>query len=517
MLESVKGSNFTYTRLTPEEIKERGILGTLYGPIADTKKPTRNGRLYPREAWEKAINDEIFQEQLRSKAILGELEHPEDRDTIDPREACMCLASTPKIGDDGLLYGEFHILDLPNGRILKALCDYGTVIGVSSRGQGDVTEDFNGERSIDPSSFDLTCWDAVILPAVKKARMNYIKESLGNKSLTESLREISNNAKDGEKKIIDETLARVKDKLVEDITTQKSENIKETVSKGVETKKTGVENNVPNKLVQDLKESIKSKVLLESKVQKLQEQLAVSDTKATQLEDELAHYKEATIRLSKLVNENKNLNKTKEQLEETIKQQEKQIKLQSNQIKNLVESAKKKETREQSLNETLSNKDNRIVKLREQLEESKKSFEESKVAFNTKLNELNDKNEGLQIEIKSLKEDYSKKITKATKVVEKYKGYVTTTVEKYINSKAVMLGVTPNEIKNRLNESYTLDDIDKVCEELQGYNLRVSRLPFNIEKGTQISVRESKQPFAPKQQVKAEDDCTELETLVNIL
>ena len=155
--------------------------------------------------------------------------------------------------------------------------------------------------------------------------------------------------------------------------------------------------------------------------------------------------------------------------------------------------------------------------MREQLEESKKSFEESKVAFNTKLKELNDKNEGLQIEIKSLKEDYSKKITKATKVVEKYKDYVTTTVEKYINSKAVMLGVTPNEIKNRLNESYTLDDIDKVCEELQGYNLRVSRLPFNIEKGTQISVRESKQPFAPKPQVRVEDDCTELEALVNIL
>ena len=42
MLESVKGSKFTYTRLTPEEIKERGILGTLYGPIADTKKQTQS-------------------------------------------------------------------------------------------------------------------------------------------------------------------------------------------------------------------------------------------------------------------------------------------------------------------------------------------------------------------------------------------------------------------------------------------------------------------------------------------
>ena len=61
MLEALNGK-FEYTKLSPEEQKERGILGTLYGVIADTKKPTRNGRLYPVEAWEKALNDEILSE-----------------------------------------------------------------------------------------------------------------------------------------------------------------------------------------------------------------------------------------------------------------------------------------------------------------------------------------------------------------------------------------------------------------------------------------------------------------------
>ena len=157
MLETLSDNKFEYTKLTPEEQKERGILGVLYGPIADTKQPTRNGRLYPKEAWEKAINDPIFQEQLKNHAILGELEHPTDRDAIDPTKACMCLADTPKVGKDGLLYGQFHILDLPNGRILKTLCDYGTKIGVSSRGNGDIVEDYDGNSSVEPSSFDLTC------------------------------------------------------------------------------------------------------------------------------------------------------------------------------------------------------------------------------------------------------------------------------------------------------------------------------------------------------------------------
>ena len=51
-------------------------------------------------------------------------------------------------------------------------------------------------------------------------------------------------------------------------------------------------------------------------------------------------------------------------------------------------------------------------------------------------------------------------------------------VDRYIKSQAVRLGVSVNEIKNRLNESYTFDDIDEVCESLQSYKLNMSKLPF---------------------------------------
>ena len=42
--------------------KYRGILGTLKGIFADMNHPTRNGRLYSRECWKKAIESDDVQE-----------------------------------------------------------------------------------------------------------------------------------------------------------------------------------------------------------------------------------------------------------------------------------------------------------------------------------------------------------------------------------------------------------------------------------------------------------------------
>ena len=44
MLETLnKNESFEYQKLSPEEMKARGILGRLVGPCADFINPTRNG------------------------------------------------------------------------------------------------------------------------------------------------------------------------------------------------------------------------------------------------------------------------------------------------------------------------------------------------------------------------------------------------------------------------------------------------------------------------------------------
>ena len=106
-------------------------------------------------------------------------------------------------------------------------------------------------------------------------------------------------------------------------------------------------------------------------------------------------------------------------------------------------------------------------------------------ALNESINELKNTSE-------ADKKQLTSKLTKAEKIAESYKRIANETVRRYIDSKATMLGVSSNEIKNKLGESYTLDDIDKICEELKSYALNISKLPFNIERKVKMKVTESK-------------------------
>jgi hypothetical protein len=81
MLESLnKNEAFEYKKLSPEEMKARGILGQLVGPCADFINPTRNGRGYGEELWEKVFDNPIVNEKIDNKCFFGELGHPAERE-----------------------------------------------------------------------------------------------------------------------------------------------------------------------------------------------------------------------------------------------------------------------------------------------------------------------------------------------------------------------------------------------------------------------------------------------------
>ena len=188
--------------LTEEEKARRHILGRWYGPIATCSESTRNGRRYNRELWERALNDELFHEKIANKCLFLELGHPADREETDMSKVCACIPEMPKI-INGDLCACIDILDTPNGRILKALCDYGFIPGVSSRGSGDVMP--NDE--VDPETFFLETFDVVSIPAVKKARLSMC-ESLNKNSinLKQVLTESFNKASEEDKVIMKEAL-----------------------------------------------------------------------------------------------------------------------------------------------------------------------------------------------------------------------------------------------------------------------------------------------------------------------
>jgi len=201
---------FHLTPLSEEEKTSKHILGRLYGPIATCTESTRNGRRYNKVLWERALSDELMQEKIKNKCLFLELGHPVDREEVDMTKVCACIPELPKIIDNDL-YAYVDILDTPNGKILKTLCDYGFTPGISSRGSGDV--DINND--VDPETFYLETFDIVNLPAVKKARLAMCESLNNKKTLKQALTESLKNAGEKDKEIMKEALDNLDIKVEE--------------------------------------------------------------------------------------------------------------------------------------------------------------------------------------------------------------------------------------------------------------------------------------------------------------
>lgn len=571
--------------LSEEEKASRHILGRLYGPIATCKESTRNGRFYNKSLWEKALQDDIFNEKLNTKALFLELGHPADREETDMTKVCACIPEMPKIVDDDL-YGCVDILDTPNGRILKTLCDYGFVPGISSRGSGDLLSN----NIVDPETFLLETWDIVQLPAVKKARLTVCESfDTKNQKLKKALVESLNEADDADKKIMQETLNNLNidvkeqcdkypggtpkniedipescddkddDKAVlneeaddEEITDREIENVERVAGGEAEDelgmtigrlldyikdidKDTDVEitaedngddtftvvigaadndNNSfgfgttfsydeikaedenkeadepvadvkeeteekteteeaddvgdEEEVIESLKEAIRQKTALEKEAKALKETNAVSDAKVKELQESLDKYRAAFERTSVVASRANKLSKKVKSLSEQLSTKEK-----------LIEQLNKEISKAKTLAESTSAKATASIK--------------------SELTSVQETNDSLQ---ESLKQS-EKAVAERTKIAKKYQAKYFEAINRYIDSKATMLGISAKDIKSKLNEGFTMDDIDKVCDDLLDKSATFTRLPFGTPK---VRVNESKVQKAPTTK-KVDSDC----------
>ena len=84
--------------------------------------------------------------------------------------------------------------------------------------------------------------------------------------------------------------------------------------------------------------------------------------------------------------------------------------------------------------------------------------------------------------VSSLQEkENNEKLAKLNTLVEAYKKVANGTMKRYIESKATMYGISFKDIRDRLPDSYTADDVDKICESLRTYNVNMNRLPINVK------------------------------------
>lgn len=486
--------------LTEEEKSRRGILGRLYGPCASIAIPTRNGRLYSEKLWDYQFEkNSILKEMFANGGVPMEIDHPVDREETDSSKIAAMMPEMPKKDKDGHLVCYCDIIDTPCGRIAYQLAKYGFKLGISSRGTGDIITDDNGNESVDPETYDLTTFDLVLVPAVEDARLS-MTESLdmsrdNTASLRKALREELDKATPEAKKVMHETLHDLQIDLGEtedgSSTPQQGdldkEKIDSTGSKSPDEATASEEeaiNDGSEALVRGLQEALTKSAELEQKVRELQEQLAVSDAEVSRLKGDGERQKSVIVSLTRQVRE------AKESSARSVSGLEKRLSESEGTVKALKEENRKlAEGRDSmgSLRESISSKDGEIGRLRESLEGNKATI--------SRLNEqLLKERKDSEHKVCELTEELSK----TREVADGYKRLANSSVNKYIGLKAVMLGIDQQVILNNLRESYTLKDVDDVCNRLQGQEVNLGRLPFRVDRNVVVKVNESRQVANPR-------------------
>lgn len=470
-------------------VSEKGspILGRLSGPVADIINPTRNGRKYSEQLWENVFNSPIAKETFENGGYFGELGHPADRQEIDMEKIAICMPNPPRKNNKGQLISSFDILDTPNGRILKTLCDYGYKMGISSRGSGDVSTDIDGNESVDEDTYEFSCFDVVLLPAVKAARMEYVTESVGNSSipLKKALQESLEKASASDRKIMQETLNTLHIEYTpeeEIIEKPSSVNYKEVVNEDVAVDTTEAD------LLEQLQASLKENKEKEQQLLELQEKLSVSYTKEASCNEKMAKYKQAILKLSEEA-------KKVVSLQEKLSNYEQQVSQLNEQLASVKDEAIKSKNslteRSRALAESVTSSRSKVAELTEQLKIANENSSKEITSLTEKLSTA-------QKDLAQKKTEYAKKLSASNNLVEKYKKIAAGAVNRYIESQSVRLGVSKNEILNRLPDSYTFDDIDSVCESLQSVNLNLSKLPFQ---SMQLQEKLSAKITSPKKEI----------------
>lgn len=151
----------------------------LSGIFMQSTIKNRNGRVYPLSEINGAVNA-ASQQIKETNGIFGELDHPQTL-TINLDRVSHVITEFHMKGND--VIGKARLLDTPMGLIGKELVKSGVLVGVSSRGAGNVNE--SGEVS----GFQFVTVDIVCTPSAPGALPTAMYESVwqnknGQKILT---------------------------------------------------------------------------------------------------------------------------------------------------------------------------------------------------------------------------------------------------------------------------------------------------------------------------------------------
>ena len=436
-------------------------LGVLCGPCADYATKTDNGNFYSEPLWDRVINSEYVKEAIRTKTLFGEIDHPDERLELKAEYAAVNCTKLWKDETKKCVMGCFDILPTEKGRILKSLCDYGSILGVSSRGFGDYTYDAQLGNVVDESSYVFVCFDVVVQPAARKARQTYTsltEQSSIRKSLMDSLKESINNANcEAELEQVCHLIEKLKlnSKILDKYILEKRNLLKSNDNNPII--------KVNKTLTKDLEQAYNKIRMLES-----QNDSANLMAELSFIRSQIALLKEANN--GEVLKEVKKLNKSLKESKAGEGNNQKalydRITELQNQVLDLTSKLNESDNRQSEL--AAKNK-----KLQETVDYAVSFVNKCKAGF-AELKEshgnLVKKNTSLATKLQEVQSDYNdlqNKFTTTRAAAEESKRLVQSFREEYIGQKEAIYGSDLSMTKRRVNEAKSLKDIDLIISEMQ--------------------------------------------------
>ena len=157
-------------------IKENGNTCEFTATLQEADTKNRNGRIYPRQVLEDAINSPYIKERMSSRSLFGEAGHPLDtsiarQTTIDPRNLAYLIEDIH--WENNLIKARCQTCDTAIGRDMMGLIKSNhSRLSFSLRAQGNVKRDPNRDAVVVQSPLMIVTWDWVITPSHQNAVMD---------------------------------------------------------------------------------------------------------------------------------------------------------------------------------------------------------------------------------------------------------------------------------------------------------------------------------------------------------
>ena len=447
--------------------KNPHCLGTLRGPCADWGEATRNGNYYSRKLWENVFKDPLVKEALEDRVLLGELDHPQDRLEASASNACIVMTGYEFDDENKVLLGEFDILPTPAGKVLKSLLDCGCKIGVSSRGEGDVTQDSEGRNVVaEDGSYYFVGFDAVAMPAVKKAKPA-LQESLKRSTFKESISaQISEASTKSEleliKKVLEATESPEVGSLIESID-NKSKELEGT--------------NSSSTLMEDLERSNQKVITLEEENKKLKRDLINSESRVKRFVESSMKRSTEVDELQTSLDKSKTVNKElKSRLSEMLRKTEsleKEVRSLRDKNTELRESLRtnrstlsESEARVKSLEESLARAQERCRSKVEEAKSLREELQSVKSEYRSRLEESYQDNRQISSSLRQAQKSLKESSSRTQETIKAY-------AEKLSRDK----GVDSKRILESIKPGTTTSDIDKLVNEEVDRVARYRKVP----------------------------------------